>query len=256
MSSAVPVRDGIDVRPALWQAPRRVRALTTLRGGGVSPEPFASLNLGAHVGDDPACVAENRRRLRHALNLPDEPRWLKQVHGTRCVDLAAAGAGEEADGSYASTAGKVCAVLTADCLPLFVCDTAGERVGLFHVGWKGLAAGIVEQALSAFADRSGVHCWLGPAIGPGAFEVGPEVRDALQAPGNESCFTPSTHTGRWMADLYGLVAHRLRQGGVNNVSWDETACTYNDADRFFSYRRSRRCGRMASLIWIDEPDRK
>lgn len=249
----MPVRERIDAMLARWRAPSQVRALTTLRGGGVSPEPFASLNLGGHVGDDPAHVAENRRRLRRALNVPDEPRWLNQVHGTRCVDLSVAGTGNEADGSYTESPGKVCAVLTADCLPLFICDAEGERVGLFHVGWKGLAAGIVEQALSVFADRHDVHCWLGPAIGPGAFEVGPEVRDALQAAGNESCFTPSKNDGRWLVDLYGLVAHRLRRGGVRNVSWDRNVCTFEDAERFFSYRRSQRCGRMASLIWIDEP---
>lgn len=253
MSSALPGPERIDAVPARWQAPPRVRALTTLRGGGVSPGPFASLNLGDHVGDDPAHVAENRRRLRRVLNVPDEPRWLKQVHGARCVELAVAGAGEEADGSYTGSPGKVCTVLTADCLPLFICDAEGEQVGLFHVGWKGLAAGIVEQAMSVFAGCRDVHCWFGPAIGPGAFEVGPEVRDALGAAGNESCFTPSTNTGRWMVDLYGLVAHRLHQRGVQKVSWDETVCTYNDANRFFSYRRSQRCGRMASLIWIDEP---
>lgn len=244
--------DRIAVMPARWRAPPRVRALTTLRGGGVSTGPFATLNPAAHVGDEPAHVAENRRRIRLALDVPQEPRWLRQVHGTRCVDLAVAGIDEEADGSYTDSLGAVCAVLTADCLPLFVCDAAGDRVGLFHVGWKGLAAGIVEQALSIFADRPDIHCWLGPAIGPGAFEVGPQVRDALETAGNGSCFTPSTNPGRWMADLYALVAHRLRQGGAHNVSWDEAACTRDDAERFFSYRRSRQCGRMASLVWIND----
>lgn len=242
----------IETMPARWRAPPRVRALTTLRRGGVSTGPFATLNMAGHVGDTPAHVAENRRRVRCALELPGEPRWLNQVHGTRCVDLADAGAAEEADGSYTDAPGNVCAVLTADCLPLFVCDAAGERAGLFHVGWKGLAAGMVEQVLAIFAGRPGIHCWLGPAIGPGAFEVGREVRDALEAAGNEDCFTPSVNPGRWMADLYGLVAHRLRRGGAWEVSWDENACTRDDPERFFSYRRSPRCGRMASLIWIDD----
>lgn len=236
---------------ARWRAPGRVRALTTLRRGGVSEGPFATLNMGGHVGDTAARVAENRRRARQALRVPDEPVWLTQVHGTRCVDLAKAGGAEEADGSYSDSPGRVCAVLTADCLPLFICDTEATRVGLFHVGWKGLAAGIVEQALSIFADRPRVCCWLGPSIGPGAFEVGGEVREALEARGNSSCFSPSANGGRWMADLYGLVAHRLRAGGVDDVSWDESACTFSDAERFFSYRRSGTCGRMASLIWID-----
>lgn len=252
MISAMTRREQIDTLPASWQAPARVRALTTLRAGGVSTGPFASLNMGGHVGDDPPHVTENRRRVRRVLKIPQEPRWLKQVHGTRCVDLADTGIGEEADGGYTDSPGAVCAVLTADCLPLFVCDTAGQRVGLFHVGWKGLAAGIVEQALSVFADRPGIHCWLGPSIGPGAFEIGPEVRDALETPGNATCFTASTNPGRWMADLYRLVAHRLWRGGAGSVAWDATACTYNDAQRFFSYRRSHPCGRMASLIWIDD----
>ncbi|MDZ7840804.1 MAG: peptidoglycan editing factor PgeF [Gammaproteobacteria bacterium] len=241
----------IEVMPARWPAPPGVRAVTTLRGGGVSEGGFASLNLGGHVGDRPEHVAENRRRVRDGLGLPVEPAWLNQVHGTRCVDLGMEGIGGEADGSYTSSPERVCAVLTADCLPLFLCDGAGGQVGLFHVGWRGLAAGIVEHALSAFASRSAVLGWLGPSIGPGAFEVGPEVRDALAASGNDHCFTPSVNAGRWMADLYGLVAHRLRRGGLEHVSWDPAACTRSDSTRFFSHRRSQPCGRMASLIWID-----
>lgn len=248
----MPAGEMLETIPARWDAPPRVRALTTLRPGGVSTGPYASLNLGGRAGDDPGRVAENRRRVRQALGVPDEPCWLKQVHGARCIDLADARPGEEADGSYTGTAGRVCAVLTADCLPLFVWDAGSGRVGLFHVGWKGLAAGIVERALSIFADRPDIHCWLGPSIGPGAFEIGTEVREALDASGNESCFRPSSNTGRWIADLYGLVAHRLRLGGVHRIAWDEAACTYSDPERFFSYRRSPQCGRMASLIWIDD----
>lgn len=243
--------DALEAVEPRWDVPRRVRALTTLRGGGVSTGPYASLNLGDHAGDDPGHVAENRRRLREAFGVPGKPVWLTQVHGTRCLDLADAHENEAADGSHTVTPGLVCAVLTADCLPLFVSDGEGRRVGLFHVGWKGLAAGIVEQALSIFTPGAGTRCWLGPAIGPDAFEIGPEVREALEAPGNESCFRRSTRGGRWLADLYGLVAHRLHRGGVDDVDWDPAACTYNDPDRFFSYRREHHCGRMASLIWIE-----
>ncbi len=245
------VGDLLEVVVPRWNVARRVHALTTLRGGGVSQGPYASLNLGGRTGDDPGCVAENRCRVQRAFGVPADPVWMKQVHGTRCLQLADAREGEEADGSYTLTPGTVCAVLTADCLPLFMSDGEGRRVGLFHVGWKGLAAGIVEQALSIFDSSPQVHCWLGPAIGPDAFEVGPEVRDALHAPGNESCFMASANEGRWMADLYRLVAHRLQRAGIDNVAWDETACTYKDPDRFFSYRREHRCGRMASLIWIE-----
>lgn len=242
--------DGPSVLSARWQAPPRVRAVTTLRHGGVSEGPFTSLNLAAHVEDAAEHVLENRRRLRHALDLPDEPKWLGQVHGTRCVDLAEAGDNEIADGSFTDEPGRVCAVLTADCLPLFVSDGAGQRVGLFHVGWRGLAGGMVERALEVFAGSTDIHCWLGPAIGPAAFEVGPEVREALAVADNDHCFSPSTRPGHWLADLYGLVAHRLRRGGVENVDWDPAACTFTDATRFFSHRRSAPCGRMASLIWI------
>lgn len=243
--------DAVRAVTACWEAPPWVRALTTLRPGGVSTGPYASLNLGGRAGDDPCRVAENRRRVRSAFGVPSEPVWLKQVHGTRCIDLLRAGVAERADGSYTTVPGRVCAVLTADCLPLFISDAQGRRVGLFHVGWKGLAAGIVERALSIFADPSSIHCWLGPAIGREAFEIGSEVREALRKPGDEACFEPSVNQGRWMADLYALVAHRLRHGGVGCVNWDQTACTYTDSERFFSYRRSRRSGRMASLIWID-----
>lgn len=244
--------EGIRAVAARWQAPAWARAVTTLRGGGASTGPFASLNLGGRAGDEPARVTENRRAVRRALELPGEPAWLRQVHGARCVDLASAGADEAADGAYTDLPGRVCAVLTADCLPLFMCDARRRRIGLFHVGWKGLAAGIVEQAMAVCDDPSAVHCWLGPSIGPAAFEVGPEVREALVLPGNEVCFQPSANAGRWMADLYRLTAHRLHRGAVRRVGWDETACTYSDPERFFSHRRANPCGRMASLIWIDE----
>lgn len=242
--------EAVEAIAAGWNAPPGVRAFTTLRRGGISTGPYESLNLGTRAGDDPGHVAENRRRLRRALNVPGEPAWLQQVHGTRCIDVGNAGPDEEADGGYTGAAGPVCAVLTADCLPLFVADVDGGRVGLFHVGWKGLAAGVVERALLVFDGRD-IRCWLGPSIGPDAFEIGPEVRDALALRGNESCFKPSMNEDRWMADLYRLVAHRLHRAGVRDVGWDETACTYSDPVRFFSYRRSKRCGRMASLIWID-----
>jgi len=240
----------VEYLTAGWHAPARVRAVTTLRRGGVSRDGFKSLNLGSRTRDDPGCVAENRRRLRRALELPAEPAWLRQVHGGECVRLEQALVEPEADGSFTETPGRACAVLTADCLPLFVCDDRASRVGLFHVGWRGLATGIVERALTAFEDKPGIHCWLGPAIGPGAFEVGPEVRDALALPGNEACFRPSLNAGRFLADLYGLVAHRLERGGVKQVDWDADACTYGDPGRFFSHRRDPQCGRMASLIWI------
>lgn len=242
--------DTLAVLGARWRAPPRVRAVTTLRRGGVSEGRFASLNLAAHVDDHIEHVRENRRRLRRALALPGEPCWLQQVHGTRCVDLAEAAGNEVADGSYTTRPALVCAVLSADCLPLFVSGSAGDCVGLFHVGWRGLAGGMVERALEVFAGTRDVHCWLGPAIGPAAFEVGPEVREALALGGNDGCFAPAARPGHWLADLYALTAHRLRRGGVADIDWDPAACTFSDAARFFSHRRGAPCGRMASLIWI------
>lgn len=231
-----------------WPAPPHVRAWATERG---SPARYGALNLAAHVADDPRAVAANRERLRGALRLRSEPRWLQQVHGTRVLDLDR----EElapADGAVTARPDVVCAVLTADCLPVLFCDTAGTRVGVAHAGWRGLLNGVLPEAVAALrCAPTQLIAWLGPAIGQAAFEVGAEVRDAFvaRAPGAERRFAPNPR-GRWQADLYGLARDALAECGVRSV-YGGGYCTYTDAQRFFSHRREAPCGRMAALIWID-----
>lgn len=234
-----------------WPAPSRVRAVATTRLGGVSRPPFDTLNLGAHVGDDPQAVAANRARLAAALALPEAPRWLDQVHGSAVAEAGGVVSRCEADASHTAAPGVVCAVLTADCLPVLLCDRAGTRVAAAHGGWRGLAGGVLEAAVAAMGvPGQDLLAWLGPAIGPGAFEVGGEVREAFLAadPGAEGAFRPSAG-GRWLADLYELARRRLARCGVSGV-YGGGFCTYRDRERFYSYRRDGRTGRMASLIWL------
>ena len=234
-----------------WPAPSWVRAVQTTRTGGVSTGPYASFNLAAHVEDDSAAVKENRRRLVEALNLPAQPCWLTQVHGTGIVDADRAPPGQEGDGSVSRAAGAVCAVLTADCLPVLLCDRAGTCVAAVHAGWRGLADGVITAAVDAIGQPgSQLLAWLGPAIGPQAFEVGDEVRTAFVARdvAAEAAFTPVRD--RWHADLYRLAHQQLASLGITEVSGGEW-CTFEDSARFYSYRRDHRTGRMASLIWLE-----
>ena len=231
-----------------WPAPAGVHALTTLRSGGVSQGPYADWNLAAHVDDDPEAVRENRRRLRTRFGLPTEPAWLDQVHGGTVVNAARITTPVQADGSYAGAAGVVCAVLSADCLPVLFCSQDGQRVAAVHAGWRGLAGGVLEAALDALGPGDYL-AWLGPAIGPAAFEVGPEVRNAFLShqPAAAAAFQ-ETRPGHWLADLYGLARLRLAARGVDAVYGGEH-CTFREAGRFYSYRRDGVTGRMASLIW-------
>jgi polyphenol oxidase len=234
-----------------WPAPGNVRACATTRTGGVSHPPYDSFNLAAHVGDDPQAVAANRARLREQMQLPAEPVWLTQVHGVTVVDAAQAADQPQADGAYATRPGAVCAVLTADCLPVLLCDRAGTRVAALHAGWRGLAGGILEAGVQALnVPGSELLAWLGPAIGPQAFEVGPEVRAAFVAhdPTAAAAFRPQTGD-RYLADLYRLARQRLVALGVPAV-YGGKDCTLTDGARFFSYRRDGRCGRMAALVWL------
>jgi hypothetical protein len=234
-----------------WPAPPQVRAAATLRTGGVSRGAFASFNLGSHVGDDPAAVAENRRLLKAALGLPAEPAWLNQVHGTNVVEAATHSTPPAADGSVAFATGQVCAVLTADCLPVLFCDRQGTRVAAAHAGWRGLAAGVLDATVRSLATPpSQLLAWIGPAIEPEAFEVGPEVREQFLArdPGNSAAFTINGR-GRWQADLYTLARRELARLGVADVFGGGLRC-YADSERFFSYRREAQTGRMATLIWL------
>jgi hypothetical protein len=233
-----------------WPAPAGVRALVTTRAGGVSAGPYASFDLATHVGDDPAAVAENRRRLRALL--PAEPLWLNQVHGVCVVDAATAHAGAEADAAFARGKGTVCAVLTADCLPLLLCNDVGTVVAVAHAGWRGLAAGVIEAVVRATNEPPArLLAWLGPAIGPQSFEVGAEVRAAFvaHAPAAAAAFA-AKENGKWLADLYRLAEQRLNALGVARV-FGGGFCTFNEADRFYSFRRDKATGRMASLIWLE-----
>ena len=235
-----------------WPAPTAVRALSTLRGGGVSEAPYDALNLGDHVGDLPAAVAENRRRLRGAAELPAEPAWLAQVHGTRVADLdIEGGAGAPADGALTRQPGRICAILTADCLPLLFAAASGEAVAAAHAGWRGLAGGVIEATVRSLAVApSSLLVWLGPAIGPRHFEIGSEVRDELLRgdPGADAAFELNAR-GRFMADLYALARRRLARLGIERI-YGGGECTYAQPDRYFSHRRDGRTGRQASMIWL------
>jgi polyphenol oxidase len=234
-----------------WPAPPNVRAATTLRSGGVSQGSFASLNLGAHVGDDPEAVATNRRRIRQALALPAEPLWLNQVHGTTVVGATPSATPPTADASISDIPGEVSAVLTADCLPVLICDRAGTRVAAAHAGWRGLAAGVLRTTVEALSIPGfRLMAWLGPAIEQEAFEVGPEVRDKFMRldRAHAQSFVENDG-GRWQADLYGLARLELERVGITAVYGGGFRC-YAEAERFFSYRRENKTGRMASLIWL------
>jgi len=233
-----------------WPAPARVRAFVTTRAGGVSEGEFGSLNLGTKSGDDPARVAANRGVVR--AHLPSEPRFLVQVHGTAVADLDVAGEGAVADAAATSVPQRVAVVLTADCLPVFLCREDGSRVAVAHAGWRGLAAGVLERAVASLGgEATRVLAWLGPAIGPAAFEVGPEVREAfvgIHAEANEA-FAPRGE-GKFLADLYALARLRLAKAGVAGVTGGGF-CTFSERERFFSYRRVRQSGRLGAFIWID-----
>ncbi|MBK5970366.1 MULTISPECIES: peptidoglycan editing factor PgeF [Thiorhodovibrio] len=275
-----------------WSVSPRVHACTTTRAVGNSTGPYAGLNLATHVGDDPARVAANRRQLVAALKLSAEPVWLEQVHGTDVFEIdgqtmartqmssscpssssesirhqrdgrvmaitadqpdpAGVVGAPCADASLTHEPGRVCAVLTADCLAVLLCERHGGAVAAVHAGWRGLLAGVIERTVGRLGQApERIAAWLGPAIGPRAFEVGPEVREAFVTtdPAAASAFEPSLG-GRWLADLYRLARQRLEQVGVSAISGGEF-CTFSDQARFYSYRREGRTGRMASLIWLD-----
>jgi len=255
-ATALPAGDQDRLPGALvpdWPAPASIRSLVTTRLGGVGTGAYASFNLGLRAGDDPAAVAANRGRLR--AHLPAEPVWLHQVHGASVVEAMRVPAGEEprADAAWTSEPGVVCAVLVADCMPVLMCSADGQRVGVAHAGWRGLSAGVIERTLEAMElspDRT--LAWLGPAIGPAAFEVGADVLEAFAAPHPEdaSAFAArEDRPGKWHADLFELARRRLARLGVTQVHGGGL-CTWSDPARFFSYRRDRAPGRMAAVAWI------
>lgn len=231
-----------------WPAPARVRACVTTRADGVSLPPYDSFNLGDHVDDNPAAVASNRLKLTTTLGC--QPAWLSQVHGIRVVEADPARV-ETADASWSQTPGIASLVMTADCLPALFCNRDGTRVAAAHAGWRGLANGVLEATVDALATPADqILVWLGPAIGPDAFEVGPEVRDAFIAQHAEAdaAFRPSANAGRYLADIYALARIRLAARGITAVHGGGF-CTVSDP-RFYSYRRASRTGRFASLVWL------
>ena len=258
------------LRPDWPDAPANIGALSTLRSGGVSSAPYGDgahetsgggLNLGLHVGDDIESVQHNRALLQAAL--PGRPAWLTQVHGTHVVDADAyVGAGSSvpvADASVASARGAVCAILSADCLPVLLCDAQGSVIACAHAGWRGLAGGVLKQTVAAMRARGAgeILAWLGPAIGPRRFEVGSDVlqafiEGAVDAAGRRAiaaAFVPlAAHPGKYLADIYALARCALTQGGVHNVAGGQL-CTVSEPLRFYSYRRDGITGRQASLIW-------
>lgn len=235
-----------------WDAPARVRAVCTTRHGGVSQGTYASLNLASHVGDDPEAVHANRARLRRMLALPAEPCWLEQVHGTALTEAEPlATSAPRADAAFTREVGRVCVVLTADCLPILLCDRHASVVAAVHAGWRGLLDGILPRTLAALAGSARDWlAWIGPGIGAASYRVGPDLRERFVAADAESadCFT--LQAGNWHADLAGLAAHQLRAAGVAVVT-RHPGCTLRDANDFFSYRRDGVTGRFASLIWLE-----
>lgn len=239
-----------------WPAPPGIVALTTTRPGGLSAAPYDSLNLAAHVGDRPEKVAANRAQLQSALGLADPVAWLDQVHGVGVVRAGPDAAGVAADAAWTDATGTACAVLTADCLPVFLCSFDGSCVAAAHAGWRGLAGGVLEAVISAMpVPGDQLLAWLGPAIGPAAFEVGAEVLSAFAdpAPADKDsvrrCFSPSPgRQGHYLADLYALARLRLAGAGVSRV-YGGGACTFSDPERFYSFRRDGETGRMGSVIF-------
>jgi YfiH family protein len=236
----------------VWPAPKHIKAYTTLRQGGVSPPPYDQFNLADHVGDNRECVKANRTLLKNTLRLPQEPIWIKQTHSTLAIEALPQHTGKEADASFTHTANQICVVQTADCLPLLLCNRQGTHVAAIHAGWRGLLHGIIEETVKALhlpADE--MLAWLGPAIGPTAFEVGNEVRDAFIKTDAYAVEAFIPHQDRWLANIYLLAKQRLHRLGIAPIYGGEY-CTYSDKEHFFSYRRDgEKTGRMATLIWID-----
>ncbi len=238
-----------------WPAPPGIHAGTSTRWGGISGAPFHCLNLATHVGDDPAAVAHNRDHLRRALNLPSAPRWLEQVHGIAVAEDSTPPAPcPVADAAFSRQPHAVLAVLTADCLPVVFASADGQEIACAHAGWRGLAAGVLEATIARFTGpTASIVAWLGPAIGPAAFEVGEEVRTAFMREDTDSAaaFTPTGTPGKYWADLFQLARRRLHRAGLHAIHGGGL-CTVNHPERFYSYRGAGgHCGRMATLIWRD-----
>ena len=235
-----------------WPAPDNVACISTTRQGGCSQGKYASFNLGAHVGDNTEHVNKNRSILNQQLHLSDDPMWLDQQHGAKIIDLSLRTTDNlQADAAFVTVPGIVCAVLTADCLPVLFCDPHGKCVAVAHAGWRGLLKGVLEQSLSVlYAKTNKILCWLGPAIGPNKFEVGSEVKDQFMHKDSrhESAFQEK-QPGKYLANIYLLAEQTLTAQGVDAI-YGGNYCTFSDNERFYSYRRDGETGRMATIIWL------
>jgi YfiH family protein len=240
----------IETIQANWRAPPAIHACCTTRRGGVSQAPFDDFNLGLHVGDRDADVVQNRRRLREALVLPSEPCWINQTHGIHAVTLERDG-NRDADAAITREPGRVVVVMTADCLPILLCNRAGSEVAAIHAGWRGLQAGVIEATIAALhSPARNLLAWIGPGISQANFEVGDEVHAAfIDRVANAQACLSANRPGHWLCDLAGLAESVLRTAGIAEVA-RAPYCSYGDADLFYSYRREPVTGRMASLIWI------
>ncbi|MAW24230.1 MAG: peptidoglycan editing factor PgeF [Cellvibrionales bacterium TMED47] len=242
-----------------WPAPDNVQAAITLCSRGESCAPYDNFNLATHVGDDPQQVALNRQQLIQQLDLNCPPLWLNQIHGNEVVASFNSGCLPDADGCFSDRVGDCCVVLTADCLPVLLCNQQGTKVAAVHAGWRGLCGGIITNALNQFGANDSVLAYLGPAISPLHFEVGQEVRESFLSKAIdreqehllEKAFTQSEND-RYLADLYALARVELKQNGVNQI-YGGDFCSYGQSEQFYSYRRDKDCGRNASLIWL-KPD--
>ncbi len=235
-----------------WPAPKNVKAFASTRVGGFSSAPYQGLNLGAHVGDDPSIVEKNRAWLAQQANMPSAPIWLNQTHSTVVAQMSAPTTQVlDADGVFTSASNVVCSAMTADCLPVLLTNTQGTQIAAVHAGWRGLANGIVENALELFSGE--VMAWLGPAIGPQAFEVGEDVLQAFVDFDSQAhqAFTPRDVAGKWLADISKLATQRLNKLGITQV-FDSGLCTFQDKEDFYSYRRDGVTGRQATFIWIED----
>ncbi len=236
-----------------WPAPKQIKTFNTTRLDGFSSAPYASFNLGNHVGDKPENVLKNRNHLKKILNLPAEPIWLNQTHSTDIYKIDNEILPNHADGSYTCSKNKVCAVLTADCLPILLCDLSGKQIAAVHAGWRGLAAGVIESALNCFNHNSEkIIAWIGPAISHKFYEVGADVRNKFIEinPDFDIAFQ-AYKPAKWLADMNLIARMRLESSGVSKI-YGGNLCTYHDAEKFFSFRRDGQTGRMASLIWISD----
>ncbi|ETT06263.1 polyphenol oxidase [Providencia alcalifaciens] len=235
-----------------WPQPKNISTCSTTRIGGVSHPPFDSLNLGDHVEDLPEAVRENRHRLEELAQLPQQPVWLEQVHGTHVLHLTGNQIkNRQADAVYTNQVGQVCAIMTADCLPVLFCSRDGQEVAAAHAGWRGLCNGVLENTLAQFkAQSSDIIAWMGPAIGPNKFEVGAEVKQAFVSQSADLAEAFVSQNDKFLANIYLLARKKLLKAGISAVYGGEF-CTVSDENRFFSYRREGKTGRMASLIWIN-----